>query len=190
MRTLLTRKRIGAGLVVLAVCLFTLPALFPVQTVLMHDTTAVTFDGQEQIEAEGVEIVSYGNLSTYGQELYVNALENDGKYSVPPGEGAEDFEYLTGSERRAAFGETNHRPASIAIDRANVRDIPVADEPFAHEVGTGLDEHGQKVQRYDMMQTTVERPSLSEPRQLVRLVGLLLAVLSLGIGGYQLSSKL
>lgn len=189
MRSVLTRKRIGTGLVVLAVCLFTLPALFPVQTVLMHDTTAVTFDGREQIEAEGVEIITYDNLSEYGKELYVNALENDGKYSVPPGEGADDFEYLTGSERRDAFGETNRRPASVAIDRANVTDTPVADEPFAHEVGDGLDERGKKVQRYDMVQTTVERPSLNEPRQLVRLVALLLAVLSLGMGGYLLSSK-
>lgn len=187
------RNQLGTALVAIAVVSLVAPALFPVQAVLTHDTGPVTFDSREQIEAEGIEIVAYGEMSERGRELYVQALENDGEYRVPPGQGASEFDYLT-SEARAQAREENPdgRPGYVVIERPTDADLPPADEPFdrvPRESAERDDQRRQQVQRYDMMETSTGPPSLGSPPQLIRLAAALLGVLSLGVGGYLRSSR-
>lgn len=92
------RNKLGTALVVLAIVLFTVPALFPVQAMLTHDTRDSTFDGQEQLEEQGIEIVKYDNLSNQGQELYVQALKNGGEYRISTEQGAPEFDYMSSAE--------------------------------------------------------------------------------------------
>jgi hypothetical protein len=180
----MTRHTIGTALVVFGALLLVVPALFPVQSVLIHDTTPRTFDGPEEIAAEGIEIIHYENLSERGQELYVRTPEAGGEYTVAPGEGAPDFEYLTSNEQTEAFRESqNRRPGLVAIERPDDADLPQADEPF-DRAAPGEDERRQQVQRYDLMGTATEPPGLGSVPQLLRLGAALLAILSLGVGGY------
>lgn len=178
---------IGTALVVLGVVLFVGLALFPVQPVLVHDTGPNTFDSPDELREEGVEIISYGSLSERGQALYVRTLEAGGTHQVAPGEGAPDFGYLTREELAAAWDRNqNPRPGRVVIERPAEADLPPADEPF--DRGTAeqdqRDQRQQQVQRYDLIQTSTEPPSLGSVPQLLRLAAALLAVCSLGIGGY------
>ncbi|WP_265111562.1 hypothetical protein [Halosolutus halophilus] len=190
---MIRRNQLGTALVVLALLLFTVPALFPVQAELSHDTTAVTFDGREQLEEQGIEIIHYGNLSDRGQELYVETLETGGEYRVPPSQGAPEFDYLTGAERQQVREEDPEgRHGVVAIERPEDADIPPADEPFdrvPEENDEEAEPHREQVKRYDLMEISKGPPPLGATPQLVRLVAALLAVLSFGIGGYLLSSK-
>lgn len=188
------RKQLGTALVVFAVVLFTLPALFPVQAVLTHDTGPVTFDSKEQLQEQGITIIAYENMTERGQELYVQTLEANGEYRVPVGEGASDFEYLTSEERMQAFeGNQNQRPGAVVIERPEESDLPRADEPFSEEHRDNDraedEQRRQQVQRYDMMQTSTGPPPLGTIPQLLRLAAALLAVISLGVGGYLRSSN-
>lgn len=77
----------------------------------------------------------------------------------------------------------------IIIERPADTDLPPADEPDvgAREGDVEEDERRQQVQRYDMMSTATEPPSLGSATQLLRLGAAVLAVVSLGLGGYSLS---
>jgi hypothetical protein len=190
------RNRLGTALVVLAVVLFVVPALFPVQAMLTHDTRHTVPPDPESIQENGFEIVGYENLSERGRELYVRTLENGGEYRVRQGQGAPGFEYPTREERRAALtGETDRseRPGSIVIKRPeDDSGLPEADEDRfgpPREEGENASERRELTMRYDAMRTFLEQPPLESPPQLARLVAALLAVLSLGVGGYLLSSK-
>lgn len=179
--------QIGTALLVLGAVLLVVPALFPVQPVLIHDTTPVTFDSPEEIESQPIEVVRYENLSESGQELYVQTLESGGEYTVSQGDGAPDFEYLTSAEHSEIRSETDPRPAVVVIKRPQDNDLPPADEPFAEDSprdGPQDDQRREGVQRYDMMETTTQRPGLGAVPQLLRLGAALIAVLSVGVGGY------
>jgi len=187
------RNKVGTALVGLAVVLFVVPAFFPVQAMLVHDTRASVPGEPELIREEGYEIVAYGNLSERGQELYGRTLENRGEYRIGQGEGASEFEYPTSAERRAAFeNESRERSGRIAIKRPeDDAGLPQADErafgpPREDE---SEEERRERSLRYDAMDTRTEQPPLGAPSQLARLAAALLAVISLGVGGYLLSSK-
>lgn len=183
-------SKVGIALVIISMGLFVLPALFPVQPVFVHDTGPITFDGPEEFEKEGIEVVSYENLSERGQELYVQTLKSGGEYQVSLGKGASDFEYLTSTERSTAQKmNPNERPGMIIVERSTATDLPPADEPDigAREGDVEEDERRQHVQRYDMMSTATEPPSLGSATQLLRLGAAILAVVSLCLGGYLLS---
>lgn len=184
------RSKLGTALVIISVGLFVLPAFFPVQPVLVHDTGPITFDGPDEFEEEGIEVVRYENLSERGQELYVQTLKSGGEYQVSPGQGASDFEYLTSKERSTAQSmNPNERPGMIIVERPTDTDLPPADEPDigAPEGDVEEGERRQHVQRYDMMSTATEPPSLGSATQLLRLGAAILAVVSLCLGGYLLS---
>ncbi len=182
----MTRHTIGTALVVLGTVLLVLPVFFPVQPILVHDTGYNTFDGPEEFAQEGIVVVHYESLSERGQELYVRTLEAGGEYHVAPGEGAPDFEYLTSNEHTEAFEESqNQRPGVVVIERPDDADLPPADEPFgSSEPGQDEDERSQQIKRYDMMSTATKPPGLGSVPQLLRLGAALIAVLSLGVGGY------
>ncbi len=187
------RNTVGLALVVLAVILFTLPAFFPVQAVLTHNTGPGSFDSRAELEENGVEIIGYENMSERGQELYRQTLEAGGSYSVSQGNGATDFGYLTGAERQVRTERPRQRPSLVAIERPEDASLPPADEPFERVRGGG-DESGdeqrrQQVQRYDLMDTSTEPPSLGALSQLLRLAAALLGVLSLCVGGYLYASN-
>ncbi|ELZ00851.1 hypothetical protein [Natrialba asiatica] len=188
-----TRNKLGTAFVVLAIVLFTVPALFPVQAVLTHDTRDSTSDGQEQLEEQGTKIVEYDNLSEKGQELYVQALENGGEYRVSTEQGAPEFDYMTSVELAQRQDENpEHQPGFIAIERPDDADLPPADEPSNRgpsENDEEYEQHREQVQRYDLMTLSKGPPPLGATPQLLRLAASLLAVISFGIGGYLLSSK-
>jgi hypothetical protein len=187
------RNALGTVLVALAIVLFVVPVFFPVQAVLIHNTEGSQPGEPELIREDGYDIVAYENLSDRGQELYVQTLENGGEHSVTQGDGASDFEYPTSAERRAAFeNETINRPGAIVIVRPeNDAALPQADErPFGPpREGETEEERRERHLRYDAMDTRIEQPSLGSLSQLLRLIAGLLAVVSLGAGGYLLSSR-
>lgn len=180
------RTQLGTALVVVAVCCFALPPLFPVQPVLVHDTRPITLDGSDEIEAQGYEIYAYEDLSDRGQELYVTTLENGGQYHVPPGEGAPDWEYPSPSERAEARQDGQDRPGHVVIERPEDAALPRADEP-PHGEPEG--ERWEEAQRYELLAVTEDRPPMDSTPQLLRLVAGLLGVVCTGLGGYLVSSK-
>ncbi|WP_123536351.1 hypothetical protein [Halosimplex salinum] len=187
------RNKLGTTLAVLAVVLFTVPAFFPVQPLLVHDTGMSTTQSPAELEDDGYEIIAYENLSERGQELYVTALETRGEHRVAVGEGASDFEYLNQTERRAAF--RGEGAPGIVIERPEDDEgLPPADEHSYHipedeNVSEEERQRAETAMRYDMMETSIGEPPLGATPQLIRLASVLFAVLSLGIGGYLLSSK-
>ncbi|WP_135366294.1 hypothetical protein [Halosimplex halophilum] len=190
------RNAVGTALVVLAAVLFTVPAVFPVQAMLVHDTGSYATGTPEELREEGHEVIAYENLSARGQELYRTTLENDGEYRVPVGEGAPEFSYLNATERRQAFENDNVSAVrAVVIERPeDGGDLPPADEPnFGPRPGENASEEEQRraetTQRYDAMATATSEPPLGATPQLIRLASVLLAVLSMGVGGYLLSSK-
>ncbi|WP_408960305.1 hypothetical protein [Natrinema sp. 74] len=187
------RNKFGTAFVVLALVLFTVPALFPMQAMLTHDTRDSTFDGQEKLEEQGVEIIKYNNLSEKGQELYVQALKNGGEYRVSTEQGVPEFDYMTSAER-AQLQEENpeYRHGVVAIERPDDATLPPADEPVDRVPSENNGEEEQRreqVQRYDLMEISKGPPPLGATPQLLRLAATLLAVVSFGTGGYLLSSK-
>jgi len=187
------RNRVGAALVLLAVVLFVVPAFFPVQPTLVHDTRDTVPGDPEMIREEGYGIVAYENLSERGQELYERTLENGGEYRISQGEGAPDFAYPTDAERRAAFrNDSSERPGGIVIERPedDAGLPPAGERAFGPpREGETEEERRERALRYDAMQTRMEQPPLGSPPQLLRLAAALFAVISLGVGGYLLSSK-
>jgi hypothetical protein len=119
-------------LVAVGVVLLVVPALAPVQQYRVHDTRAGTTADRADLEESGIEIVAYENLSDRGQELYRKTLENGGRYTVPVGQGAPDFEYES-PDRGDGGGPTGpsvrRRSGTIAIERPPDADLPPADEP-------------------------------------------------------------
>jgi hypothetical protein len=187
------RNTVGTALVVLAVVLFVVPVFFPVQPALVHNTRDTVPGEPEIIRDDGYETVTYENLSDTGQDLYVRTLENGGEYRINQGGGAPEFEYPTDAERDAAFeNETIERPGGIVIVRPeDDAGLPPADErafgpPRENETEQ---ERRERALRYDAMETRTEQPPLGALPQLLRLVAALLAVVSMGVGGYLLSSK-
>jgi len=191
------RNKVGAALIVLAVALFVVPALFPVQSVLTHDTRRTTNAPAEELRQEGVKVVAYENLTERGQELYAATLENGGEYSVPATEGARDFSYPNVSERRAAYGDRagpgGPRPGVVVVERPVDGSLPESDEHFFLDADEDFEGNETRLRRqalrHDMMQTRTEQPPLGSPPQLLRLGAVVLAVIFLGTGGYFLSSK-
>jgi hypothetical protein len=195
------RNTLGTALVVLAVVLFVVPAVFPVQPVLIHDTDRSTRDSPSELREQGVPVVAYENLSERGQEAYVAALERE-DYRVGQDAGAPDFRYPTSAERREAFEADNMSGTGmVVIERPeDDSDLPPADERFfgAREEEEAendeqpeerREERRERVLRYDAMMTATGQPPLGSTRQLLRLGAVMLAVVSLGTGGYLLSSK-
>jgi hypothetical protein len=192
------RNQLGTALVVLAAVLFVVPAFFPVQPMLMHDTERSANAPPAELEAEGLEIVAYENMSDRGKELYRTTLERDGEYSVPQGEGATEFDYPTAEERRQAYeNDAPSRPGAIVIERpADDSSLPESDERYFGPREEGEDPESENesqrremIMRYDVMSTSTEMPPLGATPQLLRLGAVLLAVVFLGVGGYLISTK-
>ena len=181
------RNELGSGLVGLAVLLLVLPALFPVQTILVHDARPSTQANGSQLEARGATVIDYANLSERGQELYVKTLESSYDYTVPSGEGAPEFNYTT--DVSAIQEGREFAPNVVVIDRQGTEGLPPAYEYGQRDREGRTTDERQQVRRYDMMVTREGQPPLGSTTQLLRLGPVLLAVVVLGLGGYLLSSR-
>ena len=189
------------ALVVLGIALLVTPALFPLQPVSYHDTGRSVMGNESQIEQEGLEIVTYENLSERGQELYVRTLRSGGEHSVPMGEGASDFRYPTTAELREVQNYTaRNELETIVIERPPNATLPPADEPVERaehmvqreeERETASNrtevEIRRQIARYDAMTTRTEKPPLTAPSSLLRLLSAVVGVLAIGTGGYLLT---
>lgn len=187
---------LGTVLVVAGVAALLLPALFPVQQVLYHETRAGTTANESQLERQGYTVVSYRNLSARGQEIYVAALETGGEYTVPVGEGAAEFPY----QRPANSGEIEEYErrralTSVVIERPDDADLPPPDEPVeavAYEAEeregsvtrSELEQRQQRTARYDLMTVRQGTPPLTASSNLLRLGAALFGVVAIGVGGY------
>lgn len=188
--------RLGTALLVVGVAVLLLPALFPVQQVLYHETRAGTMANESELEQQGYTVVAYENLSARGQELYVAALESPEPYTVPAGQGAAEFPYETPSgfeeiedyERRRAL-------TSIVIERPDESDLPPPDEPIEmveYEADqrpesvnqTAVEQRQRQTARYDLMTVEKSTPPLTATSNLLRLGMAVFGVLAIGIGGY------
>ena len=124
----------GTVLLVVGIVALLMPALFPVQQVLYHETRAGTTADGSELRAEGYTVIEYENLSERGQEIYVAALRSpDRAYTVSVGQGAPEFPYdgaddLGDVSGQAEF-EERRRLTSVVIERPDDADLPPADEP-------------------------------------------------------------
>jgi hypothetical protein len=124
--------------------------------------------GQKSVDAiieDGVEVVAYENLTERGQELYVETLEAGGEYSVAQSEGTPDFSYPSESQRRAALEDRDRRvrPGTVVVERPVDGSLPDSDEEFFLDADEDFEGNRTELRRR--------------------------AVVSLGTGGYVLSSK-
>ncbi|WP_247005474.1 hypothetical protein [Halorientalis litorea] len=214
-RETLGSQRVAAALVVVGVALLVAPALVPVQPVLSHDTGPGTFENESQMAENGyTTVIAYENLSARGQELYVSALENGGRYTVPVGQGAPEFSYPTAGELGEIDDFEEQRALhSVVVERPPDADLPPADEPVervedlaerreeyrerAAEEGEAtpepdpdrpsLDERRQQTARYDVMSTETASPPLTATGPLVRLLSACVGIVAIGVGGYRRS---
>jgi len=196
------RSKIGLALVALGVVLLIVPSLAPVQQVLYHDTAPGTTGNETMLERQGYTVIEYENLSEQGQELYVQALRNGGRTTVPVGQGASDFAYPTTAEL-AEYEDYREREQaqSVVIERPANGDLPQPDEPLraaeyrVEENGEGptpseaeMQELRNQIGRYDVISTRTGEPPLGGSQHLLRLVALLAGVVAIGTGGYLLST--
>lgn len=172
------RSQLGTGLAVLAVVLFAVPAFFPVQPMLTHDTGETAPAPPEELRQQGYEIVAYENLSERGQELYVATLESGGQYSVPVGTGAPAFPYPTDAEL-AATDDLRERVSAVGVvvERPPDADLPSADE--------GVPRASEGETRYDYLTTRTARPPLTALPSLLRLFAVVGGVFAVAVGGYR-----
>ncbi|ERH10289.1 MAG: hypothetical protein J07HX64_02061 [halophilic archaeon J07HX64] len=161
------RRAIATGLLVLGILSLVGPALVPIGSEDTHDTRPDSFADRAELEERGTPIISYESLSDRGQEIYREALLAGGVYSVPTGQGIPALSYPDDSSRL------------VAIERPVDADLPPADEPRV-----GPTDNRQHVQRYEVMELNSGPPPLDSLSQLLRFVVGLIAVLSLGVGGY------
>ena len=186
---------LGTVLVVIGVAAILLPAAFPVQQVLYHETRAGTMANESTLEQQGYTIVAYENLSERGQDIYVAALESPEPYIVPAGQGAAEFPYETPAgfediedyQRRRAL-------TSIVIERPDESDLPPPDEPIEmvdYEAEqrssvnqTALEQRRQQTARYDLMTVEKSTPPLTASSNLLRLGAVALGAVAVGLGGY------
>jgi hypothetical protein len=183
------RSKIGIGLIGLGLVLMGLTLAFPVEPVLIHDTSEPWEFNKSKSEELGYRVVSYENLSDRGQELYVRTLEADGRYKTSVDEGAKDWEYPTKGEQRA--------PGVIAENdqTTNVAVIIERPENDSHlPPASGGDDSGESAndtdyRRYDKMETVQRTPPIGSGAHIPRLLGLLLSVASLTGGGYLIATK-
>lgn len=171
------RRAIGAGLLVLGVLSLVVPALVPLGSEHVHDTRPTTTESRAELEDRGVQVLVYEDLSDRGQEVYREALLTGGAYSVPSGQGIPALDYPDSNGRL------------VAIERpADAEDLPPADElrvgPVDEELPEEERQRRQNAQRYDLLEVNTGPPPLDAFSQLLRLAVGLLAVLSLGVGGY------
>lgn len=171
------RRAIGTGLLVLGVLSLVVPALVPVGSEHVHDTSPTTTESGAELEDRGVPVLAYQDLSDRGQEVYREALLTGGVYSVPAGQGIQALDYSDSNSRL------------VAIERpVDAEDLPPADElrvgPVDDDLPEDEQQRRQSVQRYDLLEINTGPPPLDAFSQLLRLVVGLLAVLSLGVGGY------
>ena len=121
-------------LLVVGVAALLVPALFPVQQVLYHDTGPGTTASGAELRAEGYTVIEYENLSERGQEIYAAALRSpDRQYTVPAGQGAPEFPYSAAQELGDSNGpdafEERQRRTSVVIERPDDAELPPPDEP-------------------------------------------------------------
>ncbi|WP_262176049.1 hypothetical protein [Haloarcula laminariae] len=129
-----TARTAAMVLLVVGVAALLVPALFPVQQVLYHDTGDGTMENRSQLEAEGYTVIAYENLSERGQEIYVSSLRSPNhEYTVPVGEGAPEFPYdeanNVGEVTTSEEYEERQRRTSVVIERPDNADLPPPDEP-------------------------------------------------------------
>lgn len=189
-------ETLGTVLVVAGVAALLVPALFPVQQVLYHETRVGETGNESQLEQQGYTVVAYENLSARGQELYVEALRVEGPHTVPVGEGAAAFPYRTQASLRDIEDYERRRTlTSIVIERPPDADLPPADEPVemveyeAEERERSpnqseIERRQRQTARYDVMQVRRGMPPLTASSNLLRLGVIAFGVVAVGVGGY------
>lgn len=201
-------------LLVVGVAALLVPALFPVQQVLYHDTGAGTTANGSDLEAQGYTVIEYENLSERGQEIYVAALRSPERaYTVPAGEGAPEFPYdgaadIDDATTRAAFEERQRR-TSVVIERPDDTDLPPPDEPVdriraepprpEQEAASGgetatrpngsvrqqrLEQRREAVGKYDLLTVRQGTAPVTDTGTLLRLGSVLFGTVAVGLGGY------
>lgn len=202
------------ALLVVGVVALLVPALFPVQQVLFHETGPGTTANESELEAQGYTVIEYENLSERGQEIYLAALRSPNRaYTVPAGQGASEFPYNgaddLGETNRSEAYEERRRLTSIVIERPDDADLPPPDEPVdrirseperreeaaasggetATPVDTAsrqrqLEQQRQVAARYDLLTVRQGTPPATHGGTLLRLASVLFGAVSIGVGGY------
>lgn len=188
----------AGGLAALGIVLLVAPALFPTQPVLYHDTDPGMTMNRSELEEHGATVIAYENLSDRGKELYVATLRNDGEYTVPKGQGADDFRYPTNAELGEVESyEERRRLGQVVIERPADGSLPPADEPVGRAEYVAEDDNERRggsnrsvaeireqIARYDAMTTRTGQPDLMATPSLLRFLSGAGGILAIGVGGY------
>lgn len=200
---MISRSRISTALLVVGAVLLIAPALAPVQPVLSHEVGGTITGERSDLREENIEIITYENLSDRGKALFEQALRNDGSYRVPVGEGASDFEYRTELDPEGDDDSPRpYGPRTVAVERPDDPDFPAVDERrpqrrppegAQRETGGTDDSAGsseqsaqreQERERYNILQTRLTQPPLTDSGNLLRFFAVLGGVVAVGGGGY------
>lgn len=192
-------------LLVVGVAALLVPALFPAQQLLYHDTGAGTVANGSELEAEGYTVIEYENLSERGQEIYVAALRSPQReYTVPVGQGAPEFPYSAAAEigevTSSAEFEERQRRTSVVIERPDDADLPPPAEPVgrievereeaAEATPPGqsrqqrLEQRRQTTATYDLVTVRQGTPPATHSGTLLRLGSVVVGAVAIGVGGY------
>jgi hypothetical protein len=175
------RRRLAVALVLVSLPLFAFAVTAQPADERVHRTSVrqgqpdvggstLHFDGPADAESQNFTVRHYGNLSERGRELYVTALENDGTYAVPVGDGAPDYPYPTDAELPVDDAQALRASTVVVVRPANAS-LPPADE-------------GRPGVRLDMMQVRTTNPPLTSTAYLPNYVAAVVGLVALGAGAY------
>jgi hypothetical protein len=165
------QQAVIVGLLIAGLALLAAAVAVPVGQIDKHDTRAQSMQSNEEITAS-YTVLAYEELSDRGREVYRRALENDGTYAVPEGEGASEFTYLTRDELNGMSPEQQRQATQYVIDRRGASSLPPADESDPDA-------------RYDLITVGTYDPEFPSEQHVPNLAAAAVGLVCLGVGGYR-----
>jgi len=158
---------------VLGIALIAAPVVAPPSNELVHDTRVSWNYTVEEAANNSYAVYQYANLSERAQSLYTSALRNGGRYTVPAGGGATEFQYPTEEQAEQFTSDQNAdlSRVSVAIVRPSDSSLPPANERTGSE-------------QIDVMTTWEKELEIGSGAYIPQFVALFLGVCLLAIAGY------
>lgn len=174
------RTQIAIVLALLAVPLLGMPAIAPVDPVLVHNTGDTTkANNTSTLQQYHYAVYDARNLSDRAREIYRAALQTEDAYRVPVGQGAPEFQYPT-REAVSNLSQTNItealRMSSVAIERSPDDGLPPAEE-------------AEGARRFETMSTYTADPEMGSGAYAHHILGLALGLVALVSAAYLVVAK-
>ena len=174
------RTQVAVALALLAIPLLGMPAILPVDPVLVHNTGDTTkANNTSALQQYHYGVYDASNLSERGREIYRNALQTEDAYRVPVGQGAPEFQYPT-REAVSNLSQTNItaalRMSSVALVRSPDDGLPPADE-------------AEGAREFETLSTYTAEPEMGSGAYVHHILGLALGMVALVSAAYLVVAK-